>query len=125
MRLATFLINEGGETAECSIVSLGPEAGSLTANVERWANQMGVKFPLESELTQFIAKQDKLMTKGGVPGTLVDFTSFASGNGKAMIAGMMTVGDRTVFVKMTGSKDILLRNRDKLKSLCQSLKTEK
>ena len=124
MRLATFTNTDDAQPIECSIVSLGGQAGGLESNVKRWANQISLSLFSDQELKEFISKQEEFTTKKGLTAKLIDFTTLQSDPGESsMMAAIMEIADATVFVKMTGKKSALEKNRISFKSLCQSLES--
>ena len=124
MRLATFLTGAGDKAAECTIVSLGGSAGGLKANVERWANQIQLSFSSPAELEKFLSQQEQFKTHSGLPVAMVDFTTVPSSAAvsPSMIAAIITLEDKVVFIKMTGPRDTLIGNREQFRMLCQSLR---
>ena len=125
MRVATFIINDKNQKAECSIVSLGKEAGTLQSNAVRWAQQINILVSDHSAFDRFLSAQPSLKTKDGTAFKLVDFTSLQDREGEvvpSMIAAIVSYPDKTVFVKLAGSKRAVSTNREKFKIFCQSLK---
>lgn len=123
MRLATFFSQEE-DAVECSVVSLGGMAGGTEANVQRWAGQINVDLPA-ARLEDFLAQQKRLVSQGGLPLVLVDFTSLQKqepSETPSMIAGITLSEDKTIFIKMTGTKSAVSRNQIKFQSFCQSLR---
>ncbi len=96
MRLASFYLVDNPQEIDVSIVSLGGMAGGLEANLQRWLGQINVQVS-DVQMQEFIqASQDNIF----------DFTQLQKGAdslSKSTIAAMITLGDTTVFVKMTGS----------------------
>lgn len=123
MRVATFRAQDDAGGIECSIVSLGGQAGSFQSNVVRWMKQINIDVPPQAQLEEFLSKQELVKTEGGFDMTVIDFTDFAGeATTPSMIASIAEFPELTVFVKMTGVKQSVLANRDKFKGLCQSLK---
>ena len=135
MRLATFNSLDASKAIECSIVSLGGQAGGLESNVVRWMNQINVVIPAKDELDKFLSRQEGIKTKGGFSITIIDLTEFSQaelgaratmqpfeeGKSPSMIAAIADLKDMVIFVKMTGSKESVIQNRDLFLSLCRSL----
>lgn len=121
MRVASFVNNDSANPIDCSIVSLEGEAGGLQANVRRWLSQINL-YLSDEELKTFLEKQDKLTNNQGLVLTLVDFTNFNTvSSGDSIIAAIAAASEETIFVKMTGSKEALLKNREPFITLCKSL----
>lgn len=131
-RLATFTISGKDKTATCTIIPLAGEAGGLKANVGRWLGQvvtgggddamaMSVKTD-EAKVKQIMDAQQKFLTKGSFPAVMFDFTAVtAKDTDASILATVVTVGGSTIFVKMLGPKSLLVKNKEKFKTLCQSL----
>lgn len=135
MRVATFSIGEksveekGGHAnaVSCTIVPLKGTAGGLNANVQRWMGQLQVEVLQGKKLDEFLAKQKKLKTVGDVPLDIIDFTSIPGDPEKhnvSMMVGIIVMKDTSVFVKMTGHREPLVKNRDKFIALCRSIKAK-
>lgn len=123
LRLATF--NTSAPKTETTIVSLGGSAGGLGANVTRWIQQIKVPVPDAKELDSFIQRQEKFSTSDGMPVTLIDLTqlhSDASPDAPSMIAAVIVKEDAQIFVKMTGSRQAVQKNRETLKSFVKSIR---
>ena len=128
MRLATFSTGNGTDLVECTIVSLGSQAGSLQANVERWMRQINLPPLSQNDMNKFLSKQEKLKTQERIPFSLIDFTALqedAQDSSPSIIAVILFFEDSNIFVKMTGNKVALIKNKEKFRSLCQSLKVVK
>jgi len=120
MRLATF--RDQNDSVECSIVSLGGQAGGLQSNAARWMNQINVSVPAGNQLNAFLSRQQKLKTKGGFALTIIDLSELSQGEqAPSMIAAITDLEDKTIFVKMTGSRKNVIAHRGQFISLCQSL----
>jgi hypothetical protein len=123
MRLVTFK-SVGADNIECSIVSLGGEAGGLEANVIRWLGQLEIKEPDSNNLKEFINSQEKIKSSQGFEMVLVDFTKLQTKENpqkQSMMATILNNNDSTVFIKMSGSKKSVMDNRAAFKALCQSI----
>ena len=71
MRYATFQVPVHESRLELTVTPLGPEAGALLPNVNRWREQLGLSPVQESELPMFT----KTFEVDGRPVTLVDIMS--------------------------------------------------
>ena len=124
MRLATFTVGAGDSKTICTIVPLKGEAGGLKANVLRWLGQLKIQLQSEEELNNFLEQKTEFTTKGEFPGVLVDFTPLAQkADDMSMLVGIVKVSDTSLFVKMSGARDILAANRPALETLCKSIHT--
>jgi hypothetical protein len=122
MRLATFTVGANDSETICTIVPLKGEAGGLKANVLRWLGQLKIQLQSEKELNDFLEQKIQFTTKGEFPGVLVDFTSLTQkADDTSMLVGIVKVSDTSLFVKMSGARDILAANRPALETLCKSI----
>jgi len=123
IRLVTF-ITESDSPIQCTIISFTGKVGGVKENIERWARQIGINDLTEKDMERFMKKSMKLSSKSGIAFEVFEFTllqDYKDHSVPSMIAAMATLGDKTVFVKMTGSLSAVLVNRDKFLSLCRSL----
>lgn len=120
MRLVTFVSQD--QRITCSVTALGGKVGSLQQNVLRWLGQAGLSLSPQ-EITNFTAKIAKQTNPQGLSFHLVDFTGLTSDpSEKSMIAAIVDYPDGEIFVKMTGAKVDVVKNRTAFESLLQSLK---
>lgn len=112
MRVINFSLGENGE-GECYVARLPGAGGGLLANVNRWRAQMGVE-PLTEE--QVAALPTKPLFGQPAQYMIVD-GSFTPGMGSTdtfpnyRLLGLILASDAgAVFVKMTGPKDLVIKN---------------
>ena len=123
MRLATLRIDTDTEQAECTLIVLGGDAGGLTANIVRWMEQVHIAPPSDYALRTYVDGLDRLQTEGGLAGVVIDFDEFVDDPAAlSTLAGIIERGRETVFVKLTGSKGLLARERDNFIQLCKSIR---
>ncbi len=125
MRLVSFAAMDKDNPMECTIISLSGQAGGLTSNVARWMGQVNIVVPDTVHLEQFLSAQRQVSTQDGFAATIVDLTQLQSVEdlrSPSMIATVVALPEVSVFVKMTGSRGALLKNKDKFVALCESLK---
>jgi len=125
MRAGSFSVRSGDLVADGSIVVLGGAAGGLLPNVKRWMGQLQMPLPADDELGTFLAAQPPLATEGGHEGVFIDFTLLGGGRGAAgdsMLVGMISRGESSVFVKLSGPYDLVVKERERFLELCTSLK---
>jgi hypothetical protein len=108
MRQASFLVKgDNDATADISLVSLGPAAGNVLDNVNRWLEQLGQPSITEQKLGEIA---QRLTTSSGDV-TVVDLTGLPKDADPAkdgrIIAGMLTTGSSTLFFKMRGNADLV------------------
>jgi len=127
MRLASFStgMDDPQNYIECSIVSLGGQAGGLSANVARWMRQINLSVSDSKQLDEFLENSERIKTKSDLPVTMIDFTKLQSSEDEgasSMIAAIIQLTDLTVFLKMTGSKEAVLNNKEEFRVLVNSVK---
>ena len=125
MRLATFRSADTGDPVECALISLAGDAGGLESNAARWMQQVNIAVPDAPAMEKFLAAQKKIKTPDGFDATVLDLTQLQSQDdleSPSMAAAIIVLPDMTVFVKMTGTRGAVLKNRDQFEALCESLK---
>ena len=123
MRLASFTSET--DTVDISIVSLSGEAGGVSANINRWLGQLHLPAFNDEALQQFLSKQEKFTSSGGLLVTMVDFATFVTEDDQSlpgMLAAIIQLSDQTVFVKMTGTIGEINKNRELFRELCRSIR---
>ncbi len=117
MRLASFVVPGEQGFADASIVVLAGSAGGMAANVNRWRGQ--INLPAQSE-SQIKAAANKVNSSNG------SFFWFelihAKKHAQAIYAAILTRGEQTVFVKLSGPQATLAANKNKFLELCRSIK---
>ena len=124
MRLASFEVAGADATGNCTIITLSGAAGGLEANVKRWIGQLGLPAPDDEEFRRYLDGQESFTSLGGLPGILVDLTVLSEAHPEAaesMLAGVITAGAQTVFVKFTGPLPLLKEERARFAALCSSI----
>lgn len=125
MRLVTFRSTDAADPVECALISLAGDAGGLESNAARWMQQVNIVVPAAPDMAEFLAAQKKIKTKDGFDATLIDLTRLQPQDdleSPSMTATVITLPDMTVFVKMTGSRGSILKNKKRFEELCESLK---
>jgi hypothetical protein len=112
MRQASFLVKgDNGATADISLVSLGPAAGNVLDNVNRWLDQLGQPPITEQKLGEIA--QRLTTSSGEVP--VVDLAGLPKDADPAkdgrIIAAMLTTETSTLFFKMRGNADLVERQK--------------
>ena len=123
MRLATFK-NKNAGSMECSIVSLEGKAGDLESNIVRWMKQINLAFSSGSQLQEFISQQAELKASSGLAYRLIDFTTAqkaAEHSSPSMLSAIFETDKATVFVKLSGTREEVIRNKEQFLSLCNSI----
>ncbi len=125
MRLATFHLVSDTKAIDCSIVSLGGMAGGLEANLRRWMGQMGIQASRD-ELATLISSALSTKIKSGQEAKIFDFTTIqskAKPTDKSMVTVMVSIGDVTLFVKMTGTVNTVKKNKADFLKLVESIES--
>lgn len=120
MRVATF-VPQAAPGSECTLVVLGPAAGSLEANVERWAGQVGVTTITQEQITQACTPLEQV--NAAFSGTLVDLSALvpAGTDQPSMLAAVLQGQGMSVFVKFTAPSAGLTGERARFLALCASI----
>lgn len=115
MREITYLVGNGD--AECYVTLLGGSGGGLLANINRWCGQMGQPPFRESDLASMV-QVDMLGTKA----TLVELErgSGSSTASEYLLGAVCLLPERSVFVKLTGPRALLERERGAFQEFCKS-----
>jgi hypothetical protein len=112
MRQASFLVHgENGAVADISFVTLGPAAGNVLENVNRWLGQLAQP-PVTAE--KLASTTQKLSTPGGDV-DIVDITGKPE-NGDPnkdgrIVAGIAVDQDKTAFYKMRGNAALVEKEK--------------
>lgn len=115
-RVASFRSEEQLDV-ECWVTMLHGDGGGLEANVERWRAQLG-----SPEAPADVVERRTLALLGG-EGTLVEIRARAQDAG-AMLGAVALLGDRAVFVKLTGPAAAVAAERERFLAFCKSLREE-
>ncbi len=119
MRIVTFLV--GADRAECAITAFPGAVGGIEGNLERWAGQIQVALPPET-LARFARGPETFKTDGGLSCLLYDFGTVAPAADPTVLAAILPMDDRTLFVKFTGPASLLAEQKDAFRALCRSLR---
>ncbi len=119
MRIATFLVGE--EKAECTLTAFPGSVGGIEENLQRWAGQINLKVAPET-LSKFARAPQTFKTEGDFPCLVYDFSTVAPDSDPSMLAAILSLEDRTLFVKLTGSRALLAEQKEAFTALCRSLR---
>ncbi len=102
MRMASYLVPHGSEKGDLSVVRLSGTAGGPLNNLNRWRGQLGMD-PVAEGSPESVGRQ--VETPAGT------FTWWKLANGEpvnqGMLVGMLFAGDHSMFVKLTGSPELV------------------
>jgi len=120
MRLASFALGgPGGQTGDLSVVALGPAAGGLLANINRWRGQFGLD-PLDEAGLQKTLTTVPL--SGGETATVVDLVGTGEAAGRRLLGAIVSRNDRTWFYKLTGDAALVQSERGNFEKFIRSVK---
>lgn len=97
LRQAAFAVGEGNQQGEVTVIALGPQSGSLEANVNRWRGQIG----LPEATAQEIAASRRTLAVGQ---SEADYFVLEpeSDQGEAILGVILRRPDRVWFIKFRG-----------------------
>lgn len=124
MRLAAFSFADRENSGQCTLVSLSGDGGGVMANVQRWLEQLNLPQFSRQQMADFLKRQKTTQTGNGLPVTIVDFTILGrplERSGSSMMIAMISAADQTLFVKISGEKALLEKNREAFLKFCRSL----
>jgi hypothetical protein len=113
MRKASFRIADEGDNAEVSIIDLDASAADLLPNVNRWRGQIGLEPATQREIDEHVQS----IAAGEHEGQYLEML----GDDKATIAVIVKAAGRAWFIKLSGDKSLVERERDHFKSFIHSL----
>ena len=118
MRVASFTIVENGKQADVSVVPLGGMGGGDSANVNRWAGQVGLQ-PFTEEA---LAKLAEPVQVAGLAANLYDVAGSDTGeaNVQRILGAILHREDTVWFFKITGEAALVEKQKP---ALIQFLKT--
>lgn len=123
LRLATFHSTDE-DPVTCTMVSLEGDSGGTQANVQRWLRQFQLELSPEA-LAAFLRDQKSFRSEGDLPIQLIDIRALQTGQlGRipSLIAAIISLDDKTVFFKMTGSLNAVNNHHSAFESLLQFTK---
>lgn len=111
MRLASF--DAGG--AQVTVIALGPEAGDVQANVQRWRGQLGLPEASREGTGSHVTK----VKVGGLDGSYIDIDGGKSGR---VLVAMVEHGGRVWFFKMMGDSETVAKQKSSFDGFIESIK---
>jgi hypothetical protein len=122
MRLIDMRIGEKGE-GECYLSAIPGNAGGLDANVNRWRGQMGQTPLTPDELGRLPKKtflgRDAVFVE--IEGDFKGMGATEAQKGYRMVGLVQQAPEFTLFVKMTGPKELILQQQGAFDQFCQSI----
>ena len=126
MRLIDFKIGPKQEV-ECYLSAMPGPAGGLAANLNRWRSQMGQP-PLSEEEIEKLPRKSLLGTPAhflSVDGDFKGVGAESAQSGYRMLGLIQQAPELTIFVKMTGPKDLVEKNTAAFEAFCAGVQFRK
>lgn len=122
MRKAAFLISNSDKQAEVTVIDFpanaGPQITDVSANMLRWAGQVGLNDLGEEGLA-------KILKKIEIDGKEASYGEFLSPEGvspgKGLLGAMVEHGDRIWFFKMIGDRDVVESEQEKFQEFLKTV----
>jgi hypothetical protein len=115
MRIGSYLVPHGDQQGDLSVIRLAGTAGGPLNNLNRWRGQLGLE-PVAEDATEAAGRE--------VESPVGTFTCWTLVNGepvnKGMLVGMLFAGDHSLFVKMTGSPELVNAVEEQFTSYLES-----
>ena len=115
-RLATLEVSEGAQSAEVTITRFPGDVGGLLPNINRWRGQIGL-----APVTDTSQQPVEALEVDGVQAQLLDLQGAGEAS-QRMLVVLVTRGQFTYFVKMTGPGTLLGRERQHFLDFARSLR---
>jgi hypothetical protein len=110
MRAASFMVEEGGQKADVSVIALGGMAGGTAPNVNRWRGQINLQPASEDEITQAMTAVDLAESKAQLVDLRNESAEIEAGN--RILAAILPRGEQTWFIKMQGADALVGRQKE-------------
>lgn len=122
MRLINLRFGEGGE-GECYLSALPGAAGGMEANINRWRGQMGLPEYSAEELAKLPKKTflNREATYVNFDGDFKRVGAVEAEKGFRLVGLVQAAPEFTIFVKMTGPKELLARNEGAFDEFVRSI----
>ncbi|MEN8153363.1 MAG: hypothetical protein ABFR75_05015 [Acidobacteriota bacterium] len=122
LRIATYSFKSGDKEALCTMIPLSGDGGGIFANVQMWLSTLKKEEAKEAEIKEFISKQKKFKTSDSHEGIFLDFTEITGKeSGNSIIVSIITLHNKTLFIKFSGDTSLVIQNREKLMALSKSI----
>ena len=122
MRLINLRFGASGE-GECYLSAMPGSAGGLEANINRWRGQMGLPEYSADELAKLPKKPflNREATYVSIDGDFKGVGATAATKGYRLVGLVQPAPEFTIFVKMTGPKDLIEKNEAAFDQFIQSI----
>jgi hypothetical protein len=125
MRDINFTIGSDG-LGECYVSRLPSSGGGLVENVNRWRRQMGQEPMSEEEVNALPTREIFNLPASyvAIDGSFTGMGATATIDDARLLGLILNVGNSTLFVKMTGPRDLVTANEDEFDAFSASLRLE-
>jgi len=122
MRLINLRFGAGGE-GECYLSALPGSAGGLEANINRWRGQMGLPDYSAEEMAKLPKRSflNREATYVSFDGDFKRVGATEAAKGFRLVGLVQAAPEFTIFVKMTGPKDLIARNEGAFDEFVRSI----
>lgn len=118
MRFAAFRVSQEHPDVVLTVIPLGPEAGELLPNVNRWRQQLGLPPVSQQDLDKMVRRKQV----DGLPVDLVDLSGPATANPPMrMLAAILPHAGRVWFFKLVGQADVVSRQQQAFEAFIDSV----
>lgn len=119
MRRAAFVVKDGEQSVEITVIDLAASAGELLPNINRWREQIQLGAIDAQELQEIMCP----VRFAGVDGHYVEMFDGGSDQRRLAILGAIAVhADRSWFVKLMGDNDLAAREKERFNAFVASLR---
>ncbi len=122
-RLASFVKKNQLGSMLCTLIPLQGDGGGIKANLERWISQLNLRTN-DLQIKKLIENKQKVQTTDQLEVSIFDLTPLSQrGNVKeSMVVAVLPVDNKTLFIKMTGTVEMLRAEKNRFVKLCRSIK---
>lgn len=118
IRLSTLRV----QGMDVTITSFPGDVGGDEANIRRWMDQLRQSSP-DDAIKRLIEAPQTATTAGGFPLRLYDFAEVLPADAAtSTLAGIIPVGEQTVFIKLTGEAAKLASVKNAFQEFCRSIR---
>jgi hypothetical protein len=118
-RLAVFMVRDGGNSAEVSVVPLAGDGGGARANVNRWRRQLGLE-PIDDDAQLQKVLRELDVADGKAP--YIDLMGHDPTGPQRMLGAWIVHGGRTWFIKMKGSPELVGKQQAAFEAFVKSIR---
>jgi len=121
MRVAAYQVSPQHPEVVLTVIPLGPEAGDLLANVNRWEGQIGLPPSAPQDLVRVV----KRIEVAGKAVDLIDLSGPENANPRlGLLAAIVPHEGRVWFFKLAGPMQVVAEQRQKFEALIRSIRVD-